>query len=552
MFKVTSDTESAVKHFQLALADNNPCSASNNTIKFHIAHLYEAQGRIKAAKERYEALIRDKNLETSLKADVYRQLGWLYHCHDILGDKNQRIASAIHCLQKAIEADPLSGQTLYLLGRCYANIGKVHDAFIAYRNSVEKSEGNADTWCSIGVLYQQQNQPMDALQAYICAVQLDKCHSAAWANLGILYESCNQARDAYACYANSNRGLQDTPVDSFANSKAVGSCKPPLPPMGMNPNLTQRINFLQNALSNAPMPSVTSTRRQLLSIEEAWNLPISAEMSSRQQQANSNNTQQTRNKYGQSGPQGPPPPYPSPGGPAKRFKSEIIDQKPPIIQQVPPQQQQQQQQQPPFYLNPQQQQLLQYLQQNSANLSIQQQTMLQQLQNQYRLMQQHQQQLRQQRTGGVSAGNVPPRTGSAPYSSSVTSPQSQAQPQKSPGSAGVKNFPVTTSSIRSPAEAGSGANLPASSNGDKPHTNGKDKSMQMVQPNVSAVPSCQSLSLSTNSEIMNNDLDVSEEDLKDLLSQRDLATTLAENLLKHFGSEGIDVKEEVTGWIFFR
>lgn len=71
--------------------------------------------------------------------------------------------------------------------------------------------------------------------------------------------------------------------------------------------------------------------------------------------------------------------------------------------------------------------------------------------------------------------------------------------------------------------------------------------MQMVQPNVSAVPSCQSLSLSTNSDIINNDLDVSEEDLKDLLSQRDLATTLAENLLKHFGSEGIDVKEEVTG-----
>lgn len=76
--------------------------------------------------------------------------GWLYHCHDILGEKNHRIPLAIHCLQKAIEADPYSGQTLYLLGRCYASIGKVHDAFIAYRNSVEKSEGNADTWCSIG------------------------------------------------------------------------------------------------------------------------------------------------------------------------------------------------------------------------------------------------------------------------------------------------------------------------------------------------------------------------------------------------------------------
>lgn len=75
--------------------------------------------------------------------------------------------------------------------------------------------------------------------------------------------------------------------------------------------------------------------------------------------------------------------------------------------------------------------------------------------------------------------------------------------------------------------------------------------MQLVQPNVAAVPT--SLSMSTNSEIINNDqLDVSEEDLKDLLSQRDLATTLAENLLKHFGSEDMDVKEEnLTGKYFY-
>lgn len=114
-------------------------------------------------------MLKDKSIDTSLRADILRQLGrsleflikslcstallgsgWLYHCHDILGEKNLRIPAAIHCLQKAIEADPYSGQTLYLLGRCYASIGKVHDAFIAYRNSVEKSEGNADTWCSIG------------------------------------------------------------------------------------------------------------------------------------------------------------------------------------------------------------------------------------------------------------------------------------------------------------------------------------------------------------------------------------------------------------------
>lgn len=105
------------------------------------------------------------------------------------------------------------------------------------------------------VLYQQQSQPMDALQAYICAVQLDKCHSAAWANLGILYESCGQARDAYACYLNSQRGLTSVTTEEYIQTK---SPRYPLPSIGMNPNLTQRINFLQTHLSSGPMPSVTN------------------------------------------------------------------------------------------------------------------------------------------------------------------------------------------------------------------------------------------------------------------------------------------------------
>lgn len=47
--------------------------------------------------------------------------------------RQQKQAIAIHCLQKSIEAEPKSGQSLYLLGRCLAASGKVHDAFIAYR-----------------------------------------------------------------------------------------------------------------------------------------------------------------------------------------------------------------------------------------------------------------------------------------------------------------------------------------------------------------------------------------------------------------------------------
>lgn len=70
-----------------------------------------------------------------------------------LGEKSQRESYAIECLKQSIEADGSNGQNLYFLGRCYASLEKVHDAFIAYRNSVDKTEANADTWCSIGLVF---------------------------------------------------------------------------------------------------------------------------------------------------------------------------------------------------------------------------------------------------------------------------------------------------------------------------------------------------------------------------------------------------------------
>lgn len=44
-------------------------------VKFHIAHLFEVQGKVKGAKERYELLLRDKSIDASLRADIFRQLG---------------------------------------------------------------------------------------------------------------------------------------------------------------------------------------------------------------------------------------------------------------------------------------------------------------------------------------------------------------------------------------------------------------------------------------------------------------------------------------------
>ncbi|XP_014399536.1 PREDICTED: lysine-specific demethylase 6A isoform X15 [Myotis brandtii] len=228
MFKVNTDYESSLKHLQLALVDCNPCTLSNAEIQFHIAHLYETQRKYHSAKEAYEQLLQTENLSAQVKATVLQQLGWMHHTIDLLGDKAAKENCAIQYLQKSLEADPNSGQSWYFLGRCYSSIGKVQDAFISYRQSIDKSEASADTWCSIGVLYQQQNQPMDALQAYICAVQLDHGHAAAWMDLGTLYESCNQPQDAIKCYLNATRSK------SCSNTSALAA----------------RIKYLQNTSDN--------------------------------------------------------------------------------------------------------------------------------------------------------------------------------------------------------------------------------------------------------------------------------------------------------------
>ncbi|XP_015609795.1 histone demethylase UTY isoform X2 [Cephus cinctus] len=552
MLKVHADFDAALKHLTLALIDaTTPASFTKLEIKFHVAHLYEVQGKYRLAKDHYESLLKEKSLPSHLKADICRQLGWMYHVVDYadLGvTRQQKQVIAIHCLQKSIEAEPKSGQSLYLLGRCLAASGKVHDAFIAYRNSVEKSEGNADTWCSIGVLYQQQNQPMDALQAYICAVQLDKSHSAAWTNLGILYESVSQPKDALACYVNASRGNNNTPsctgsLTGLGGAKSGGNAP-------MNPSLQQRINFLQSHLSQAPMPSIATKRRQLPSIEEAWNLPISAEMSSRQQQQ-----QQPPGGPGYkytAAPAGPPPPYPQGQGQnlnTKRFK--------PGEEPISPGAQQQQRP-PPFYLSPQQLQMLQFLQQNHGSLTPQQQGLLAQLQHQYRSMQQHQQQVRLQQQQAAQRGLRPGQPG---Y------PTGYAHSQ--PGQPSViKNYGIpqqpqggTVALQTGFADSNVGYNAAATGNTQQspgmPYKSAADPNYPQRQPgsqynqyqsNQYGAQGYTQISSTTNSypegSSGNKDLGVTDQELQALLSQKDIATSLAEDLLKHFGSEDLDVKDE--------
>ncbi|XP_038125155.1 lysine-specific demethylase 6A-like isoform X2 [Cyprinodon tularosa] len=398
MFNVNTVYESSLKHFQLALIDSNLCTLSKAEIQFHIAHLYEIQKKFRAAKEAYESLLQSQDLPAQVKAATLQQLGWMHHTVEQLREKDAKGCYAIQCLQKSLEADPNSGQSWYLLGRCYSSIGKVQDAFISYRQSIDKSEASADTWCSIGVLYQQQNQPMDALQAYICAVQLDHSHAAAWMDLGTLYESCGQLQDAMKCYINAMRSK------ACLNSAA----------------LAQRIKLLQAQLCNLQPGSLQSKTKMLPCIEEAWSLPIPAELTSRQGALNAAQAQQAckgeggPSAGGHSDPQASPAKRKRTASPAKGAADLLANGS-------------NQQQIPGWCLTPQKLQLLDHLRKNRSCLKPPQLQMLEQLEKQLSVMQQ---QMKQQ-AGGQQPSllpNGPPSVPQATTNGSCSSSPSAGLP----------------------------------------------------------------------------------------------------------------------------
>ncbi|KAK6112128.1 JmjC domain hydroxylase family protein [Brugia pahangi] len=261
--------ELAVKHFTAALNDSRESTFLTKVeLRFNIAHCYDIAGDLDRAATEYRTILNDHSVQltSSLQAQILRQLGWLCYREDCPPiQRPQKIFEAENYLIQSKDLEPTCGKTYYYLGRCYGELqDRAHDAFVYYRHSIDKSEADADTWCSIGVLYQQQSQPMDALQAFICAVQSDRDHSTAWTDLGRLYEVNCQFSDALHCF------------------KKALNCQPAAPEA-----LKARIRVLEKELH--PSSLLIGNLRslppsELPSLNEAWRLSIPAELSQRQEE----------------------------------------------------------------------------------------------------------------------------------------------------------------------------------------------------------------------------------------------------------------------------
>ncbi|EFC46175.1 TPR repeat domain-containing protein [Naegleria gruberi] len=191
IYKQQKKYEQSLECFGI-IRKNPPPPLTEADIWFQIGHVYELKKDFQEAKNSYEKVLKFNPNHSK----VLQQLGWLYHQNT----EFQNLETAITYLQQSIDADPSSGQTWYLLGRCFMAQKRYRYAYNAYQQAVFRDGKNPTFWCSIGVLYYQINQYRDALDAYSRAIRLNPFLSEVWYDLGTLYESCSQIPDALDAY----------------------------------------------------------------------------------------------------------------------------------------------------------------------------------------------------------------------------------------------------------------------------------------------------------------------------------------------------------------
>ena len=102
------------------------------------------------------------------------------------------IPSAVSCFFRAIESNPCSSVSWYLLGRCYTATAQYTEAREAYSRAINIDPNDAQVWCSLGILYYAHGQYDESEGLFERALRVDPTMAEAWYNLGAL---CSVRKD---------------------------------------------------------------------------------------------------------------------------------------------------------------------------------------------------------------------------------------------------------------------------------------------------------------------------------------------------------------------
>ncbi len=114
---------------------------------------------------------------------------------------------ALSRIERALAIEPLSSETLRLLGRARHELGQVPEAIITYQRAIALDERDAWAMNNLGLIYLQQGRSSEALPPLARAVQLRSNAPVFQNNLGMALERSGHtaaARHAYRAAVESD------------------------------------------------------------------------------------------------------------------------------------------------------------------------------------------------------------------------------------------------------------------------------------------------------------------------------------------------------------
>ncbi len=128
-----------------------------------------------------------------------------------------KLAEALVAFDKALHADPASGQAFYCKGCALSDLGRYREAIDAYAQSAKLAPDHAALpLFNMGNAHQELKEFDQASEAFRKVTEIDPEFADAWTNLGRLHDDQGRHAEAIKCYDEALKTAPDD-IDTLTN-----------------------------------------------------------------------------------------------------------------------------------------------------------------------------------------------------------------------------------------------------------------------------------------------------------------------------------------------
>ncbi|PKU21829.1 tetratricopeptide repeat protein [Telmatospirillum siberiense] len=148
----------------------------------------------------YQAGQNDVAVDRIRKAIAINSTAQKYYCN--LGNalqKQNRMAEAIKCYQRAVTLKPDYAVGHYNIGRMFQGLGQLNEAISAYKQALMHVQNDVDTYYNLGNAFRDQGNFDEAVSCYERVITLKPDYAEGYNNLAAVFQEHDKLDNAIIC-----------------------------------------------------------------------------------------------------------------------------------------------------------------------------------------------------------------------------------------------------------------------------------------------------------------------------------------------------------------